>query len=315
MAYLWATNHFNRMDSIILIFICLFAGWGLQRVITVPANAHTALNQFVIYISLPALSLFYIPKIQISAGLLYPIGVAWLGFLLSWVFFAGLGRLFNWPKKLIGCLAITAGFANTSFVGFPVIEALYGKEGLKTAIIVDQPGTFVVVSTFGILLAAAYSKGSGGGSGIARKILLFPPFIAFVVAACMNIFNYDFIDTVQSIFTRLGSTVTPVALVAVGLQLKIERKSRHWKFLWLGLFSKLILMPLFFFILYKIILGADGQMIDVSIMEAAMAPMITAAILASAHGLKPRLAGMMIGIGIPLSFITLAGWYFLLKYW
>ncbi|KGO92383.1 AEC family transporter [Flavobacterium subsaxonicum] len=303
------------MDSIILIFICLLAGWGLQRVKTVPANAHTALNQFVIYISLPALSLYYIPKIQINAGLLYPIGIAWIGFLLSWLFFAGLGKAFNWPKKLVGCLAITAGFANTSFIGFPVIEALYGKGGLKTAIIVDQPGTFVVVSTFGILLAAAYSKGSGGGSGIARKILLFPPFIAFVVAAGMNVFGYDFISTLQNMFTKLGSTVTPVALVAVGLQLKIERKSQYWGFLGIGLLFKLLLMPLFFFILYKILLGAEGQVIDVSIMEAAMAPMITAAILASAHGLKPRLAGMMIGVGIPLSFITLAMWYFILKFW
>ena len=303
------------MDSIILIFICLLAGWGLQRVKSVPANAHTALNQFVIYISLPALSLYYIPKIQINAGLLYPIGIAWIGFLLSWLFFAALGKAFNWPKKLVGCLAITAGFANTSFIGFPVIEALYGKNGLKTAIIVDQPGTFVVVSTFGILLAAAYSKGTGGGSGIARKILLFPPFIAFVVAAGMNVFGYDFTTILQNMFTKLGSTVTPVALVAVGLQLKIERKSQYWGFLGIGLLFKLLLMPLFFFILYKVLLGAEGQVIDVSIMEAAMAPMITAAILASAHGLKPRLAGMMIGVGIPLSFITLAMWYFVLKFW
>jgi hypothetical protein len=40
-------------------------------------------------------------------------------------------------------------------------------------------------------------------------------------------------------------------------------------------------------------------------MESAMAPMITASILAT-HGLKPRLSSMMIGFGIPISFITLA---------
>jgi predicted permease len=40
---------------------------------------------------------------------------------------------------LIGCLILTAGLGNTSF-GFPIIEALYGEEGLKTAILVDQPG-------------------------------------------------------------------------------------------------------------------------------------------------------------------------------
>jgi hypothetical protein len=38
-------------------------------------------------------------------------------------------------------------------------------------------------------------------------------------------------------------------------------------------------------------------------------PMITASILAATHGLKPRLSSMMIGFGIPISFITLAFWY------
>ena len=302
------------MDSIILIFVCLLAGIALQRVKAIPANAHSALNQFVIYISLPALALYYIPKIEISTKLLYPLGVAWIGFLLAWLFFGGLGKWFGWSRKLIGCLVLTAGLGNTAFVGFPVIEALYGKKGLETAIIVDQPGTFVVMATFGIIVAAAYSKEVAGASSIMRKILLFPPFVAFFAGLIMNIFGYDFTDIFQPVFQKLGSTVTPVALVAVGLQLKIQRRSKHWGFLALGLFYKLILMPAILFLLYKIVLGGEGMEIDVSLMEAAMAPMITAAILASAHGLKPRLAGMMIGVGIPLSFITLALWYYILTF-
>lgn len=302
------------MDSIILIFVCLLAGIALQRVKAIPANAHSALNQFVIYISLPALALYYIPKIEISTKLLYPLGVAWIGFVLAWLFFGGLGKLLGWSGKLIGGLVLTAGLGNTAFVGFPVIEALYGKKGLETAIIVDQPGTFVVMATFGIIVAAAYSKEVAGASSIIRKILLFPPFIAFFAGLIMNICGYDFADIVQPVFQKLGSTVTPVALVAVGLQLKIQWRSKHWGFLALGLFYKLILMPAILFLLYKIVLGGEGMEIDVSLMEAAMAPMITAAILASAHGLKPRLAGMMIGVGIPLSFITLALWYYILTF-
>lgn len=303
------------MDSLILIFVCLLAGLGLQKVKAIPANAHVALNQFAIYLLLPALSLYYIPKIQISEKILYPVGVGWGSFLLSWGFFAGLGKIFKWPKKLQGCLIITSGFLNSSFIGFPVIEALYGKEGLKTAILVDQPGTFVMLSTLGIIVAILYSKGQPSGPDIARRVLLFPPFIAFVVGLLINICGLDFTDAVQSVLQRLGSCVTPVALVAVGLQLKIERKSRHWGFLGLGLFVKLLLIPAFFLVLYKLVFGLRGEDIDISVMEAATPPMITAAIIASAHGLKPRLAGMMIGIGIPISFLTMAFWYFVLKHW
>lgn len=301
------------MDSIILLFLCMILGVALQRVKAFPANSHVVLNQFVIYISLSALALYYIPKIKISAQLLFPLGIAWIGFLLAYLFFSGLGKYFGWSRKLTGCLILTAGLGNTSFVGFPVIEALYGKEGLETAIVVDQPGTFVVMATLGIIIASLYSRGTPNPKQIVSKILLFPPFIAFSIAVIMNIFHFDFIDALQSVFQRLGSTVTPIALVAVGLQLKIDKKSRHWNFLFLGLFFKLIVTPLFFFLFYKILLKGNGIEVNVSILEAAMAPMITAAILASSHGLKPKLSSMMIGFGIPISFVTLAFWYFILS--
>ena len=150
---------FFTMDNIILLFVCLFLGIGLRFIKSFPANGHVALNHFVIYISLPALALYYIPKIEISSQLLYPIGVAWIGFALSFLFFYTIGKWFGWSKKLIGCLILTGGLGNTSFVGFPVIEALYGQDGLQTAIIVDQPGSFVVLATLGIIVASLFSKG------------------------------------------------------------------------------------------------------------------------------------------------------------
>lgn len=303
------------MDNIILILVCMLAGVMLRRQNIVPANAHTALNQFAIYLLLPALSLYYIPKIQVTEKLLYPVGVGWFSFLFSWAVFAALGKIFGWSRKLQGCLIIVGGFLNSSFIGFPVIEALYGKEGLKIAIMADQPGTFVMLSTGGVLAAVLYSSGKPSAADVAKRVFSFPPFIGFAIGAVMNLLHYDFSDIIQTVLQELGACVTPVALVAVGLQLKVDRRSRHWGFVTLGLTMKLVLIPLLFLVLYKVILGADGQLIDVSIMEAATPPMISAAILASSHGLKPRLAGMMVGIGIPLSFLTMALWFFVLKHW
>lgn len=301
------------MDNIILIFLCLALGFGLQFLKSFPKNGYVALNHFVIYISLPALALYYIPKIEISSKLLFPIGIAWIGFGLSFLFFYSLGKWLIWSKKLIGCLVLTGGLGNTSFVGFPVIEALYGQDGLQTAIIVDQPGSFVVLATLGIIVASVFSKGEVDSKLIAKKILFFPPFIAFVMACLLNVLKLDFPEMMQSVFYKVGGTVSTIALVSVGLQLKIDKNSQHWNFLALGLFFKLMLTPLFFVILYKFILRGQGLIVDVSIMESAMAPMITGAILASTYGLKPKLSSMMIGIGIPLSFLTLAFWYWLLS--
>lgn len=301
------------MDNLYLIFVCLILGVLLQRVKSIPDNAYQALNAFVIYVSLPAVALYYIPRIDIQASLAFPLSVAWIAFLGAFVLFAGLGRFFGWSKKLIGCLILTAGLGNTSFVGFPVIQALYGEQGMEYAILVDQPGTFVVMSTLGVAVAAYYAKGEAKLTQIGKKVISFPPFIAFVVACVMHVFHVQFAESWQSVFHRIGVTVTPIALVSVGLQLRLERYSKHWKFLGLGLFYKLLLTPALIYVLYVVLAGEKSMAIQVSVLESAMAPMITAAILASSYGLKPKLSSMMIGFGIPLSFITLLVWYVVLK--
>ncbi len=285
-------------------------GIFLQKVKRLPANTYKRLNYIVIYFCLPSLALFYIPKIELDTKLLYPIAVTWISFTVSLLFFSLLGNKYGWSRKLTGCLIMTAGFSNTSFLGFPIVQALYGEEGMKMAILVDQPGTFVVLSTLGVFVATLYSKGSSNGVEIAKKILFFPPFIAFLFACFMNLFHFDFHQYIQFGLQKMGSVMTPLAMLSVGLQLHFDRRSKHFKFLGLGLFYKLILTPAIIYLLYVVILDQHSKMIQVSLMEAAMAPMISSSIIAASYGLKPRLCSMMIGFGIPLSFISLLFWYF-----
>jgi predicted permease len=259
------------------------------------------------------MALYYLPKVEISSKLLFPLGVAWIGFAVAALLFIGLSKFFKWSRSLTGCLILTAGLGNTSFVGIPVIEALYGKEGLKTLILVDLPGTFMVLSTLGILVAATYSRGKTDLQEIGLKILKFPPFLAFCVGLVFALFGFQFPEEINTVFGKLALTVTPLALVSVGYQLKIEKKSKHWKFLILGLSYQLLIWPAVIFGLYKFVFHQSGLAFEVSVMEAAMAPMITAAIVSSSYGLKPKLSSMMVGIGIPISFITLAFWYWILQ--
>jgi len=301
------------MYNFIIIFVFLLLGIVLQNVKRFPYGIYKLFNEIIIYFCLPSLALYYIPKIKLDAHLLFPIGVIWISFTTAILFFGFLGKRFGWSKKLIGCLTLTAGFGNTSFLGFPIIQALFGEEGLKTAIVVDQPGTFVVLSTLGILVATLYSSGTPNGWHIAKKIVLFPPFITFILACFMNVFQFDFQNYIQFGLQKVGSLMTPLAMLSVGLQLRFDKRSQHWKFLGLGLLYKLILTPALIYLLYVVVFDQHSKMIQVSIMEAAMAPMITASILASTHGLKPRLSSMMIGFGIPLSFITLVFWYFVVN--
>ncbi len=272
------------------------------------------LNQFILFISLPAMALYYLPKVKLGWDLLFPAGVAWITFIVSFLFFNTLGKRLGWSKALRGCLILTVGLGNTSFVGIPIVESLYGDEGIKTLIIVDLPGTFVVLSTLGIVIATVYSKGESDLKSIAGKVFRFPAFIAFLIGISMAAFKINFPIEIHEVFEKLSATVSPLALVSVGYQLKIEKRSKHWDFLILGLFFKLIVIPSIIFTLYAIVLQQEGLPIKVSIIEAAMASMITASIIAAQHGLKPRLANMMIGFGIPISFVTIGIWYFFIEW-
>lgn len=300
------------MVNIVLVLVCLLIGYMLQRVKDFPDDAPAALNQFVIYISLPALALIHIPRIELKLALLYPILTSWIVLFLSMLVIPPLSKVFKWDRKTTGCLLLTAGFGNTAFIGLPVIEALYGRDALQIALMVDQPGSFVAITTFGIIIASIYSAGTTRKRLILKKILLFPPFITFIFALIMNVSGVQAEGVALGVLERFGATVIPLALISVGLQLQINMDRKYLKPLVYGLGYKLFVAPAFLYFLYVILFGGSGLMVEVSIMQAAMAPMIAGSILAMTFGLNPRLATLMVGFGVPLSFLTLACWYFLL---
>lgn len=302
------------MPNILLIFTALLLGIFLQRIPDFPDNAPKTFNAYLIYIVLPAIALLYIPRIAISTELILPVLVAWIGFFMSWAFFSQLGKIKKWDRGTTGCLIITAGLANTSFIGIPIIEALYGAEGLKIAILIDQPGSFILVSSFAIIVGSIYSNKKSRKRDITKSILLFPPFMFFMIALGMNLLDVQASGMAEHILESFTLTLTPIALLSVGLQTKLNFGEIKDPALWYGLAFKLLVTPFVIYVLYGLILG-NGPMeqliYKVSVLEAAMAPMIAGSIIAISYGLNPRLASLMIGIGIPLSFITLFGWYLL----
>jgi len=73
-----------------------------------------------------------------------------------------------------------------------------------------------------------------------------------------------------------------------------------------------VLAPALILIFFVGLSGVEGQAMRVTIFEAAMPPMIGASIVAMNHELDPPFLTLMIGVGIPLSFLTLPAWWYLL---
>jgi malate permease and related proteins len=301
------------MIGVILAIGSLFLGLFLQKLPGFPRNTASGWVQaYLINIVLPALALLYIPEIKPSWGLLIPISAAWFTFLISWALFGFLGKRYNWGRDTTGCLIIVAGLANTSFLGFPVIEGLYGKVGLPTALLIDQGGSFLIVSSLSILVGSLYGNHSESLRKVPLKILKFPPFGFLVGTLVMSFLNLKTPELLIPLLQLIGKTMPPMALLAIGLKFAVDRRSLASRFFWYGLGYRLILAPALVWLFYRNFLPADSLDLKVTVLESGMAPMITGSIVAMQFGLQPKLATLLSGLGMPISAISLLIWYLLL---
>lgn len=291
----------------------LFCGVALQFFPGFPKEKVALLGKtYLIYLVLPALALIHIPPLQLKWDLVLAPSSAWFTFLLSWIIFAFLGAKAGWDKQTIGCLILVSGLGNTSFLGFPILELLYGKEALPTAFLIDQGGSFLLVSTLGVYIGSRYGNGGSTVPQVLKKIVLFPPFLFLLGALLMSYFRFSLPEMLLPWLQGIGKSMAPIAMAVIGLTLSIDSKWTQNKFLWYGLGYRLLLAPACVWLLYGLLLPSDSLMLKVFVLESGMAPMITGALLAMEFGLQPRLATLLAGLGIPLCGISLLLWQYLL---
>jgi predicted permease len=297
----------GNMDNIILLFVCLAVGMALRKSGRLPDNAHMAINGFIIHVSLPALTLLQIHFVTLDPALFYAALMPWLLFASSALVFWAVGQALGLPKATVGALAVVGGLGNTSFMGLPMIEAFYGAPDMPIGIVIDQLGTYLALSTVGIMLICFYSEGTITGREIARRIVTFPPLIALVVAIALMPVAYP--AWISSVLARLGGTLAPLALVSVGLQLRLGELPGNRASLAMGVGYKLVLGPLLILLFYAGVLGLRGTITHVTLFESAMGPQIGGAIVATQYGLNASLIALIVGVGTVLSFVTLPLWW------
>lgn len=300
------------MNNYVLLGACLLLGLFLRRSGRLPDNAAASLNGFVVHISLPALTLTYVHGLKLDTSLILPALMAWVMFGVGCGFFWLAARALGFSRATTGGLMLTGGLANTSFIGLPMIDTFYGPQFLGLGILIDQLGSYFVLSTLGILVASLYSGHSTNAKTVIRKIVLFVPFQAFVLALLLMPFEYPI--WLNELLMRLGATLVPIALVSVGYQLQLSQVRGKAYALTVELVFKLAVAPALILLLFAGVLGAEGPVLSVTVFEAAMGPMIGASIVAIDHELDPPLLTLMVGVGIPLSFLTLPVWWHLLSF-
>jgi hypothetical protein len=296
------------MSNFVMLALCLAAGMLLRRGGRVADNAHQALNAVIVYLALPAVTLRTLHGFEFDREHLMPVLMPWLLFALGAALFWSLGRAMGLTRAQVGALTLVGGFGNTSFVGLPMIETLHGRDGLGLGLLIDQLGSYLALSTLGVVAAAWYAAGDRvSGREMVRRIATFPPVIALGLALLLRPLPMP--STLDLALARIGDTLAPLALLSVGMQLQLDAIREHARALVLGLSYKLVLAPALVVGVLWLADAAPDTTSRVSVIEAAMPPMIGAGIVAAQANLAPRLVSVMVGVGIPLGLLTASAWH------
>ncbi|RUL67246.1 AEC family transporter [Dyella dinghuensis] len=287
----------------ILLFACLVLGIAVKRWATLPAGIVQGINWWVINVALPALVLDLIPHVKFNTQLWFPVVSMFVVFFGAWLLFALIGPRFAWSRQRIGAMTLVCGLGNTSFMGYPMMSAMRGQAGLSIAVVADQLGTFPLLASAGVMVASIYAGRSASTGMIVRRILTFPAFMALIIGIVAGWMG-GWPDVVHGVLAPLGATLTPLALFSVGMQFRFGLEKGQAGGLAAGLGWKLFVAPCLCWMLGHS-LGVGGLVLTVGVLQAAMAPMISAAILADEYDLDPQLANAILGAGIVLSLITI----------
>ena len=247
-----------------------------------------------------------IPKLTFSFDIIIPVVISYGVMAFSALFIFYISKVLQFSREVTASLMLVGVLGNTSFVGIPVIQAYFGESALPYVLIYDQLGSFIVLSTYGTFISVYYSREDNVDvKAIAIKIITFPTFIALLTS--LFFIGTTFHPVITSVLSSLASTIIPLALVSVGLQLKFKLPKEDMKPFAVAIGVKLLLAPVIA-ICIAYLFTWENTVADISIIESAMGPMITAGAVASMAGLSPRLSSAVVGYGTILSLLT--SWMF-----
>lgn len=293
------------MVNVFLLLISLLVGILFRQFNLVPDTASKTLNQLLVYFFIPAMTLLYITEINFKSQFFLPVFSSWLVYGVGLLFFKSIAKWQGFDRKTMAALMMTGGIGSTSFVGFPLFELFYGKEGLEVGILMSMAGTILVCMTLGIATGSWFASTKPSIRHLFKNMLRFPPFIAFLLAVLLNIMDVEHSPLIKSILEKIAAPFSILALVTIGLQIEFSLPKEQRKPLGYGLLYKLILAPLIIYLLLTNFTNADKMIIEIAVLGAGIGSMNLVSIIAIQMKLNPPLAAQMVGIGIPLSVFTL----------
>lgn len=289
------------INEVLVLFIIMAVGCYARRRGLIDTAFNSGLAELVLNVTLPLmiLSSFSISidrsMLGIAAQIFFFSVFFHLGaFLLSGVLFRG------YSGDVRNVLRFTAVFSNCAFMGYPILQSVYGKTGVLYGSIFTVP--FIIsLWTIGVHL---FLRNEADGAW--RKVFFNPGILAVAAGVLMFVFSWHLPVPVARACDLLGGATTPLSMVLIGSLLGGMR-AREWLGGWAvyyAAFCRLVVLPLLAMGVL-LLLGVHGTVLGICVISLAMPVAANTAPFAEKYGSDGPFASRCVFVSTLLSVITI----------
>lgn len=292
------------IESVFSLFIIILVGvYGSKKKI-ITAEINKGLTDILIKIALPFMivsSFIFTYDNTIKSNVIKTFYYSFIAYIIM----AVISYLFLIPikddKKTI--LHFANVFTNTGYVGFPILNSIYGSEGVIYGSIFNM--FFVIfIWTYGIMLFEGNINNKKLITEI-KKILINPSIIAVFIGIIIMVFDIQLKGAILSSIKSIGNLTGPLSMLIIGVILsnvKIKNHLQDWT-IYYGIIIKLIIIPIIIYLISMLLIDSSKAINTVIIMTAMPASAMTS-ILAESYDKEKEYAAVIVSATTLLSLIT-----------
>jgi malate permease and related proteins len=212
-------------------------------------------------------------------------------------------RVMGGPEKRRGVYRYALVFSNAGFMGFPVLESLFGGNSVFFGSVYNIAFQVLAFSVGVIMLGWEARKGKRG------RLLAFinPNTVSALAGLAFFLLRIDLPEALHSAITRVGDMTTPLSMMFIGSLLSRSSPSgllKDWR-LWAVSVFRVAAAPILVFAALKLLIHDPGFPIHVPVMIAAMPAAANTAILAEESGGDAQAASMLVTMSTIISLLTI----------
>ena len=213
-------DYFTKAASqILMILLYIGIGFVLRRSKLLPDSTSKSLSLLETFVFLPALIFNNLSSnvrtekiatysVMVTGGAIFLAAVLLVAFVFSKIFSKGR------PAHEYGTYMYMFAFANYGYVGYPVIEGVFGSDMLTSMILFAVPFTFAIYTYGAILLS---NDGKTKKLKIPSKMI--PILCALALGAIVGLSGVKLPAVVTSMTGALKGCMSPVAMIMTGFVL------------------------------------------------------------------------------------------------